>query len=68
MIQPIHVSKETLATIASLIHCKEKSFTVYIMNLHKQTGSTDCSLYAIAMATSLAFKNDPTGVVLDQLN
>ena len=26
----------------------------------------DCSLYAIAMATSLPFKNDPTGVVFDQ--
>lgn len=60
------VCKETLETIANLIHCKEKSFTVQIMNVHKQTGVVDCSLYAIATATCLAFKNDPTGVVFDQ--
>ena len=50
------VCKETLETIA----------TVQIMNIHKQTGAVDCSLYAMAVATCLAFKNDPTGVIFDQ--
>ena len=34
-------------TIANLIKCKEKSFAVQIMNIRKQSGAADCSLYAI---------------------
>ena len=33
------------------------------MNIQKQS---DCSLYAMAVATFLAFKGDPTTVVFDQ--
>ena len=35
------------------------------MNIQKQSGAADCSLYAMAVATCLAFK-DPTTVIFDQ--
>ena len=49
------ICNETMETIANLIKCKEKSFGVQIMNIQKQSGA-DCSLYAMAVATCLAFK------------
>ena len=33
---------------------------VDIMSVGKQSGSTDCGLYAIAISTALAFDLDPT--------
>jgi len=36
-----------------------------LINVALQKGSTDCGLYAIAMMTSIAFKQDPEGIVYD---
>ena len=36
------------------------------MNIHKQIGTTDCGLFAIATVTCLLFDGDPTTVVFDQ--
>ena len=38
------------------------------MNVHKQTGTSDCALFAIATVTCLLFRGDPTTVVFDQKN
>ena len=34
--------------------------------LHKQTGTSDCALFAIVAKTYLLIDGDPTTVVLDQ--
>ena len=34
--------------------------------LHKQTGTSDCALFAIVAKTCLLFDGDPTTVILDQ--
>ena len=34
--------------------------------MNKQRGAADCALYAMAVATCLAFQNDPTTLVFDQ--
>ena len=61
------VSDSTLVTIANLLHCSnDKSFTANIMSMYKQTGVVDCVLYAMAVATCLAFKSDPTTVIFHQ--
>ena len=36
------------------------------MNVHKQTGTIDCELFAIATVTCLLFDRDPTTVLFDQ--
>ena len=55
-----------METIANLIKNKEKSFAVQIMNIQKQSGAADCSLYAMAVATCPAFNEDPTTIIFDQ--
>ena len=60
------ISKETMKTIANLAQCKNDSFTVNLMNIKNQTGIADCALYAMAVATCLILKDDPTTVVFHQ--
>ena len=45
-----------------------RSVTVIMKNMQKQNGSVDCGLFAIAIAvmTSLAYKEDPSTVTYDQ--
>ena len=38
------------------------------MNLYKQTGVSDCALYVMAVATSLASNADPASVIFDQVD
>ena len=39
---------------------------VEIMKMTKQVGSNDCKLYAIAVATALAYEIDPTFLIFAQ--
>ena len=59
-------SDETLQLIAQLVKIKNRSISVNIMNLQKQIGIVDCTLYAMATATCPLFGHDPTGVVFNQ--
>jgi len=60
-------SPQCLATVANFFHMHSPSLTINIMNVVKQKGSIDCSLYAIAYADMLASDQDPCNVILDQL-
>ena len=60
------VCEDTMRTISNLIRCKEKSFTVKLMNTTKQSGAADCGLYAVAVASCLALEEDPTTIVFNQ--
>ena len=42
------------------------SVTITMRNMQKQNGSIDCGLFAIAVMTSLAHKEDPSTVMYDQ--
>ena len=45
--------------IAQLLKTDKNTFCVNIMDVGKQSGATNCGLYAIAILTSLAHGNDP---------
>ena len=60
------VKEETEIIIARLLFAKLASIQIYMMNVAKQRGTTDCRLYGIATLTALAFGHDPTLMVLDQ--
>ena len=49
--------------IAHLINTNEDQLTVHIMNIAKQSGATDCGLYAVAIMSSLALGKDPCSTV-----
>jgi len=49
--------------IAHLMNTNEDQLTVNVMNISKQSGSTDCGLYAVAIMSSLALDKDPCGIV-----
>ena len=59
------ISLSTKNTIIKLLKPNDL-VTVFIKNVSKQTGSTDCGLYAIAYCTSLLNLDDPCGVIYDQ--
>ena len=50
--------EDTLKTMSKLLYCQEKSVT----------GVSDCALYAMAVATSLASNADPASVIFDQVD
>ena len=60
------ISKDTFEVIAQLVRCKDKTISVNVMNVAKQSGSTDCALFALASVTCLALGIDPVTVVYDQ--
>ena len=49
-----------------LVRCKDKTISVNVMNIAKQSGITDCALFALACVTCLALGIDPVTVVHDQ--
>ena len=51
-------SLDTLTVIARYLR-SSSSIRIKLINVALQKGSTDCDLYAIAMMTSIAFKQDP---------
>ena len=58
----------TLKMMSKLLYCQEKSFTVQILNLYIQTRVSDCALYAMTVATSMASNADPASVIFDQVD
>jgi len=59
-------SLETQKVIARYCNSPSKSIKIKLINVATQKGSTDCGLYAIAMMTSIANKEEPSNVVYDQ--
>ena len=59
-------STDALQVIAQLVRSKNRSIQIQVMNIAKQTGATDCALYAMAMITCLALDIDPVNIVLNQ--
>ena len=57
---------DTVDLITKLVHSPSCILKISIMNTAKQTGATDCALFALATVTSLALGSDPLQVVLDQ--
>ena len=43
-----------------------RQITIVMKKLQRQDGSADCGLFAIAVMTSLAHKEDPSTVTYDQ--
>ena len=54
----VSLTKSTMTLLTKLIKSKNKSFTAQITNTIKQSGSSDCGVFAAAYATSLAFEHD----------
>ena len=59
------VNDDTQTVIAALINSKSPHIKIKLMNVAKQSGGTDCGLYAIAIMTCLAYGEDPTSLVFD---
>ena len=57
---------DTLQTIFQLLRWKTNPLKINLMNTAKQSGSTDCGLYAAAVTTCLALGMDPLAVVFRQ--
>ena len=60
------ISTDTLEVIAQLVHTKEQSIKIQMMNVAQQSGTTDCALYAMAVITCLALGMDPLSVILNR--
>jgi hypothetical protein len=60
------ISSDTIKIIAHLFQFESENFSVSMMNVHKQVGTQDCALFAIAYMTSIAYSQDPTTVTYDQ--
>ena len=60
---------ETLEVVKRLFGSENKPLTVsMVTGAPRQQGSTDCGVFAIAVATCLAFGGDPTKMMLHQTN
>ena len=57
---------QTQIVITKYLRSQSSSIKMKVVNVAVQKGSTDCGLYAIAMMTSIAYKEDPTHVVYNQ--
>ena len=59
-------SVETQTIIAKYLRSQSTSIKINVINVATQKGNTDCGLYAVAMMTSIAYKEDPVNVVYSQ--
>jgi len=55
-----------MQSVLKFLKSSESKLTFEIMNVARQTGSTDCGLFAIAYAHCLLSGKDPVNVVFDQ--
>jgi len=55
-----------MQSVLKFLKSSESKLTFEIMNVARQTGSTDCGLYAIAYAQCLLSGKDPVNAVFDQ--
>ena len=62
------LDRRTYDLILQIFHARnnDQRATVVMKELQKQKGSADCGLFAIAVMTSLAHKEDPSTVKYDQ--
>ena len=60
------ITKETLTTIAQLVRCKSNTLTIQVMNTARQSGTTDCGLYAAAITTCSVIGIDPLTIIFNQ--
>ena len=61
-------SAETQTVIAKYIRSQSKSVKIKVINVATQKGKTEYGLYAVAMMTCIAYKEDPVNVVYSQAN
>ena len=52
--------------MAYLLHTTKQSFTLVLVDLHKQDGYNDCGMFAVAFATALCFQQQPGKVIFHQ--
>ena len=60
----LNLDSETV--IAKYLYSKSSHVVMKFVNIALQSGSTECGLYAIAIMTALAFRQDPALLVFDQ--
>ena len=58
--------KETEKIIANLFQCNSTKLVIKVARSQKQTGGTDCGLFAIAISTAIAFGKNPGKLKLHQ--
>ena len=49
-----------------MVHTDKPTFSVKLSSVSKQSGSSDCGLYAVANITHIAFGDDPSLVIFNQ--
>ena len=54
-----YCDKETEKVLLNLFQWNDKKLVITISSCHKQKGSVDCGLYAIAYSTAIAFGDNP---------
>lgn len=59
------VDEETKCTLMNLFKTVGK-FKFISVDMQVQEGNVDCGLFAIAVATDLAYRNDPANVIFEQ--
>ena len=57
---------ESETAIARYLHSKSSYIVLKFVNIAMQCGSTECSLYAVAGMTTMAFGQDPALLMFDQ--
>ena len=59
------VSKDTETILAKLLHTPQHSFNVRCVTTNKQSGGSDCGLFAVAYCTSIAQGDNRAMLVYD---
>ena len=54
------LNEKTKMLLSQLMHTNYPNFAVQIANVTKQSGGSECGLYALAYVTHLAFGLDPS--------
>ena len=59
------VQESTIPIIASLTNCQLSSLRIHMMDVGRQTNSSDCGVLSVAIAYDLCSGDDPATVVYD---
>ena len=60
------VSKSTQTILAKLVNTDKPAFSVRMASVLKQSGSSDCGLFAIAYVTHIANRLDPFSILKER--
>ena len=60
------IGSHTKKQIASLLHTDSSDIKIHMINTQRQTGGSDCGLFAIAFATAIAFGLQPEDYCFNQ--